>query len=62
MDARRYDRNADLLAQVFWHYSRLLRNLTHLEQKPEIEHMMATLQVALDQNDRIAKMAEQGLI
>lgn len=61
MDARRYDRNADQLAQILW-------NLRHLETRHNEEasklkiEMRYLLDQALHINDKLGKMAEKGLI
>lgn len=61
MDARRYDRNADLLSQVFWHLNRL--ETRHNERAADIkERYLELLQECLKWNDELGKMAEKGMI
>jgi len=65
MDARRYDRNADQLSQIFWHYTRLQRQTSHLNMgtgNPMVNRMLELLQEALQVNDDIAGLTEKGLI
>ena len=61
MDARRYDRNADQLAQVFWHYTKLQKTMPTYG-KPTIEKMLALLEEALRLNDNMGELHEQGLL
>jgi uncharacterized membrane protein YccC len=61
MDARRYDRNADQLSQIFWHYTRLQRE-KQPNPHPQIEDMLRLLQSCLQINDELGQMAEKGLI
>jgi len=61
MDARRYDRNADLLAQMFWHFSRM--KYYNNERAEEIRvRYMTLLEECLRWNDELGQMAEKGLI
>lgn len=61
MDARRYDRNADLLSQIYWHLNRL--DTRQNERAEEIKKRFAKLlEEALEWNDELGKMAEKGLI
>ena len=61
MDARRYDRNADLLSQIYWHTNRL--NTKQNERAAEVKtRLLELLQEALEWNDELGKMAEMGLI
>lgn len=61
MDARRYDRNADLLSQIYWHLNRL--NTKQNERAEEVKaELLELLQKALEWNDELGKMAERGLI
>lgn len=61
MDARRYDKNADQLAQILW-------NLRHLETRHDAIasqiklEMLHLIDQALVLNDKLGKMAERGLI
>lgn len=61
MDARRYDRNADQLAQIFWHLGRLetRHNPDATQMKNEMRHL---IEQALTLNDALGQMAEEGLI
>ena len=61
MDARRFDRNADQLSQIFWHFTKLQKQ--QMPNKDEkIELMLAWLQSCLKLNDKIAEDSEKGLI
>lgn len=61
MDSRRYDRNADLLSQIYWHLGKL--NTKQNERAEEIKtRIMTLLQEALQWNDELGMMAEKGLI
>ena len=61
MDARRYDRNADQLAQIFWHLGRL--NTKNNEEAAELAlNLRHHIEQALIFNDYLGKMAEKGLI
>ena len=61
MDARRYDRNADLLSQIYWHLNKL--NTKQNERAEEVKaELLELLQKALEWNDELGKMAERGLI
>ena len=61
MDARRYDRNADRLAQVLWHVNKLdTKGNALAEMKKGI--LLHVLEDALELNDDLGKMAEKGLI
>jgi len=62
MDARRYDRNADQLSQIFWHFTRKRKTLTSLEHGPTIDRMIELLEEALRINDEVGTLAEKGLI
>ena len=61
MDARRYDRNADQLAQIYWH---LTRSQHHNNDQAENlrKNMLTMLEAMLIANDELGKMAEKGLI
>lgn len=61
MDARRYDRNADQLAQIFWHINREYINLND-EPNNLRREMLEAIEKALDINDKLGVMAEKGLI
>lgn len=61
MDARRYDRNADQLSQIFWHFSNIPQHRRGLYQH-DVEHMLELIQQALYLNDKLGKAAEKGLI
>ena len=61
MDARRFDRNADQLAQIFWHISR--QTITIDDNVNELWTRYAELiEEALRINDELGKMAEKGLV
>lgn len=61
MDARRYDRNADLLSQIYWHLNKL--NTKQNDRAEEIKtRLLELLQECLEWNDELGKMAEKGLI
>ena len=61
MDSRRFDRNADQLSQIFWHFTKLQK-----QQQPnpsaEINYMLELIQKCLLLNDDLAEMREKGLI
>lgn len=61
MDARRYDRNADQLSQIFWHYTRKQREYRS-QPSPRIDRMLELLTEALRINDEVGTLAENGLI
>lgn len=61
MDARRYDRNADLLSQIFWQFNRI--KYYNNERAEEIRaRYLELLEECLRWNDELGKMAEKGLI
>ena len=61
MDARRYDRNADQLAQIFWHLGRM--NWKHDDEATALRlEMRHLIEQALVINDKLGKMAEKGLL
>jgi len=65
MDNRRFDRNADQLSQIFWHYTRLQRQTSHLNMgtgNPSVNYMLELIQKALHVNNDIAELNEKGLI
>ena len=61
MDARRYDKNADQLAQILWHYTKLQKQLPHYAQV-ETQYMLELLHKCMVVNDQIGKMREKGLL
>lgn len=61
MDARRYDRNADLLSQIYWHLNKLNTKQNERAEQAK-ERLLELLQEALQWNDELGKMAEKGLI
>jgi hypothetical protein len=61
MDARRYDRNADQLSQIFWHLNRLPAQ-SRLEAEILIVRYRQLIEEALRINDKLGQMAEKGLI
>lgn len=61
MNARRYDKNADQLAQILWNLNRL--NTFHNDRADEIKkRMIELIHEALQWNDELGNMAEKGLI
>lgn len=61
MDARRYDKNADQLAQILWNLNRL--NTMTNDRADEIKkRMIELIHEALQWNDELGNMAEKGLI
>lgn len=61
MDARRCDRNADQLAQIHHHVSRLPQHHTHELLMLRFRYL-AVLEEALKINDELGRMYEKGLI
>lgn len=61
MDARRYDRNADQLSQIYWHLNRLPTQ-PRLEAQICITRYRELIEKALEINDKLGQMAEKGLI
>lgn len=61
MDARKYDRIADLLAQIRAHYSNIPQHQRGVYQH-DVEHMVELMQQALYLNDKLGKACEKGLI
>jgi hypothetical protein len=61
MNARRYDRNADQLSQIFWHLNRLYINPANPARALKDE-LVISLEECLRLNDELGKMAELGLI
>jgi hypothetical protein len=61
MDARRFDRNADQLSQIFWHLNRLYINPANPARALKDE-LVISLEECLRLNDELGKMAELGLI
>ena len=61
MDARRYDRNADQMSQVFFH---IQRASVYWKGQPGLmaQELQIILQRAIYLNDELGKMAEKGLI
>ncbi len=61
MDARRFDRHADLLSQIYWHLTKM--QLTHHERAESVRvAYMNLIEAALKWNDELGQLAEQGLI
>ena len=61
MDARRFDRNADKLAQVLWNVNKIdTKGNALAEMKKGI--LLHVLEDALELNDDLGNMAEKGLI
>ena len=61
MDARRYDRNADMISQIMFHTEKLHVKPDSIEAHFR-EEMIAALHRALIANDMLGKMTEKGLI
>lgn len=61
MQARRYDKNADQLAQILWNLNHLKTNTGDI-QHYYVEEMKQLIAEALVINDRLGKMHEKGLI
>lgn len=61
MDARRYDRNADLLSQIFWHLNRIKHYNNERAEEIRVRYL-ELLEECLQWNDELGKMAEKGLI
>jgi len=61
MDARRYDKNADQLSQIFWHFTRKQREYPN-GGSARIDRMLELLQEALRINDELGILSEKGLI
>ena len=61
MDARRYDRNADQLSQIFWHTNRLPKQINGWTNENRAR-LLELLEEALKINDKLGQMAEKGLI
>lgn len=61
MDSRRFDRNADQLSQIFWHYTRLQREY-RTQPSPRIDRILELLEEALRINDEIGTFRQKGLI
>jgi len=62
MDTRRYDRNADLLSQVFWHMNKISTHGWDILDKELLDNYLRLLEQALTLNDVFAKKTEMGLI
>lgn len=61
MDARKHDRFADLLSQIFWHINREYINLNDDPNNLRRE-MLEVIEKALEINDKLGCMAEKGMI
>jgi len=61
MDSRRYDRNADLLAQIYWHLDKIKHWNNEIAEEKRLRYMVV-IQEALKLNDQLGEMAEKGLI
>ena len=61
MDARRYDRNADQLSQIYFH---IQRASVHWQGQPGLmsQELQIIIQRALYLNNELGKMAEKGMI
>lgn len=61
MDSRRFDRNADQLCQIYWHFA----NMKIYQPDNAVEKrrlLLEMLQECIHLNDDLGKMTEQGLI
>jgi len=61
MDARRFDRNADLIAQILFHTDKMYVKPDSIEEHLKLE-LVGALHRALMANDNLGKLAEKGLI
>jgi len=61
MDARRYDRNADQLAQILWHVNKMYTKPDSIEEHLRLE-LVGAIHRAMIANDNLGKLAEKGLI
>lgn len=61
MDARRYDRNADLLSQIYWHLDKTKHYNLETAEKIRLRYLVI-LQECLKLNDQLGELAEKGLI
>lgn len=64
MDARRYDRNADQLSQIFWHFTRKQRQEsfeTLSFESRKTNRMLELLEEALRINDELGILSEKRL-
>lgn len=62
MDSRRFDRNADQIAQILGHY-RKIRTLIHdREHDLMLQSAIVMLDSLLEINDKLGESAEKGLI
>ena len=61
MDARRYDRNADLLSQIYWHLDKVSHHSNEIAEAKRLRFLVI-LQECLKLNDALGEMAEKGLI
>ena len=60
MDNRRYDRTADQLSQVLWHYTKY-NTMYRSEEVQALRHQMMFLMTqALAINDQMAELNEKG--
>jgi hypothetical protein len=64
MSARRYDKNADQLAQIYSFFKDLGLKGTYFEELAMMtrHELLEVLERALLLNDRMGKLAEKGLI
>lgn len=64
MDARRYDRNADQLSQIFSHFQLLSTKDALAEEiaAPMRQELLEILERALVLNDFMGKLHEKGLV
>lgn len=65
MDARKYDQNADKIAQVMWRINQLkLYPTNSIQAHAELvrEQLLQCLEQAISLNDQLGNLAEKGLI
>tara|TARA_Y100001963_G_C6704260_1_gene411103 strand:+ start:928 stop:1113 length:186 start_codon:yes stop_codon:yes gene_type:complete len=61
MDARRFDRNADQLAQIIAHITQVPQYVNH-QILMDRHHLLLLLDQAIKLNDKLGKACEKGLI
>lgn len=62
MDARRFDRNADQLAQIYWHLNRIKTYGWDPLDIELLENYKSMIESCLQVNDMMGEKAGQGLI
>ena len=61
MDARRFDRNADQLSQIYFHVNNIPTTTSNSATQIKIQ-MLEKIEILLELNDRLGQMAQKGLI